>query len=301
MKNGGYYGAAEDQLNSRFSQQLVKRNYGIDPQYPISRYTDGLSKTKVPDRTHRAHHQDERRRQEPRHRRLPRHRQVHEPALRGQAPARGRRLLQPHARHPHAGPRLLRRRRRRAEQPPPLRSDRSGEEPHHQRRLEQDPRPGSRPLQLHGPRLAHDRVEGRARRSARAERHARRPRHRPGPRPRVGHGRQRLAVCMHVRPPDRPHLHRAGHVVRLRRHGHQPAAVRRDPRPAGPRQGVPDRPRVHGRPRARRSGRHRLALSDQPQGRQAGPDVRVQPGRQSHRRPSQERAHDAVSAAEADA
>jgi hypothetical protein len=50
-KNGGYYGAAEDQLNSRFSQQLVKRNYGIDPQYPISRYTDGLSKTKVPDRT----------------------------------------------------------------------------------------------------------------------------------------------------------------------------------------------------------------------------------------------------------
>ncbi len=50
-KNGGYYGAAEDQLNSRFSQQLVKRNYGIDPQYPISRYTDGLKNQKVPDRT----------------------------------------------------------------------------------------------------------------------------------------------------------------------------------------------------------------------------------------------------------
>ncbi len=51
MKTGGYYGAAEDQLNSRFSQQLVKRNYGIDPQYPLSRYTDGLSNQKVPDRT----------------------------------------------------------------------------------------------------------------------------------------------------------------------------------------------------------------------------------------------------------
>jgi hypothetical protein len=51
QKNGGYYGPTEDQLNSRFSQQLVKRNYGIDPQYPISRYTDGLTKGKVPDRT----------------------------------------------------------------------------------------------------------------------------------------------------------------------------------------------------------------------------------------------------------
>ncbi len=50
-KTGGYYGATEDQLNSRFSQQLVKRNYGIDPQYPITRYTEGLSKGKVPDRT----------------------------------------------------------------------------------------------------------------------------------------------------------------------------------------------------------------------------------------------------------
>lgn len=51
QKNQGYYGPTEDQLNSRFSQQLVKRNYGIDPQYPISRYTDGLTKNKVPDRT----------------------------------------------------------------------------------------------------------------------------------------------------------------------------------------------------------------------------------------------------------
>lgn len=51
QKNNGYYGPTEDQLNARFSQQLVKRNYGIDPQYPISRYTDGLTKAKVPDRT----------------------------------------------------------------------------------------------------------------------------------------------------------------------------------------------------------------------------------------------------------
>jgi hypothetical protein len=51
QKNGGYYGPTEDQLNSRFSQQLIKRNYGIDPQYPIARYTDGLTKSKVPDRT----------------------------------------------------------------------------------------------------------------------------------------------------------------------------------------------------------------------------------------------------------
>ncbi len=51
QKNGGYYGPTEDQLNSRFSQQLIKRNYGIDPQYPISRYTDGLTKAKVPDRS----------------------------------------------------------------------------------------------------------------------------------------------------------------------------------------------------------------------------------------------------------
>lgn len=51
QKNGGYFGPTEDQLNSRYSQQYVKRNYGIDPQYPVSRYTDGLSKFKVPDRS----------------------------------------------------------------------------------------------------------------------------------------------------------------------------------------------------------------------------------------------------------
>ncbi|MBS2016665.1 MAG: hypothetical protein JST00_27525 [Deltaproteobacteria bacterium] len=48
-KNGGYYGPAEDQLNVRFHR--MKERYGIDPQYPIKRYVDGLTKTKVPDRT----------------------------------------------------------------------------------------------------------------------------------------------------------------------------------------------------------------------------------------------------------
>lgn len=49
QKNGGYYGPAEDNLNVRFHR--MKERYGIDPQYPIKRYVDGLSKSKVPDRT----------------------------------------------------------------------------------------------------------------------------------------------------------------------------------------------------------------------------------------------------------
>jgi hypothetical protein len=49
--SGGYYGPEEDQLNARFGHQLLKRNYGVDPQYPISRYTDGLTKAKVPNRS----------------------------------------------------------------------------------------------------------------------------------------------------------------------------------------------------------------------------------------------------------
>ncbi len=51
QKGNGYYSADEDQSNARFSHQLIKRNYGFDPQYPISRYTDGLTNTKVPDRS----------------------------------------------------------------------------------------------------------------------------------------------------------------------------------------------------------------------------------------------------------
>jgi hypothetical protein len=48
QKNGGYYGPTEDQLNVRFHR--MKERYGIDPQYPIRRYVDGLTKAKVPDR-----------------------------------------------------------------------------------------------------------------------------------------------------------------------------------------------------------------------------------------------------------
>jgi hypothetical protein len=48
QKNGGYYGANEDQLNVRFHR--MKERFGIDPQYPISRYVDGFTKAKVPDR-----------------------------------------------------------------------------------------------------------------------------------------------------------------------------------------------------------------------------------------------------------
>lgn len=49
QKNGGYYGPTEDQLNARFHR--MKERYGIDPQYPIGRYVDGLTKFKVPDRS----------------------------------------------------------------------------------------------------------------------------------------------------------------------------------------------------------------------------------------------------------
>ncbi len=54
LKNGGYYLPEEDVTNARFGHQLVKRNYGVDFQYPVSRYTDALTKSRVPDR--RAEH-----------------------------------------------------------------------------------------------------------------------------------------------------------------------------------------------------------------------------------------------------
>ena len=47
-KLGGYYGPTEDQLNIRF--QRMKERFGIDPQYPISRYVDGFTKSLVPNR-----------------------------------------------------------------------------------------------------------------------------------------------------------------------------------------------------------------------------------------------------------
>lgn len=48
QKNGGYYGPTEDSLNVRFFH--MKQRFGIDPQYPIQRYVDGLRNRKVPNR-----------------------------------------------------------------------------------------------------------------------------------------------------------------------------------------------------------------------------------------------------------
>ncbi|MBS2015642.1 MAG: hypothetical protein JST00_22330 [Deltaproteobacteria bacterium] len=50
-RNGGAYTAEEDDSNARFGHQLVKRTFGVDVQYPISRYTLGLTNVKVPDRS----------------------------------------------------------------------------------------------------------------------------------------------------------------------------------------------------------------------------------------------------------
>lgn len=47
-KNGGYYGPTEEQLNVRFHR--MKERYGIDPQFPISRYVTGFTKQRVPNR-----------------------------------------------------------------------------------------------------------------------------------------------------------------------------------------------------------------------------------------------------------
>jgi hypothetical protein len=45
-KDGTYYAAADDSLNVRFFD--MKRRFGVDPQYPISRYSNGLSRFTVP-------------------------------------------------------------------------------------------------------------------------------------------------------------------------------------------------------------------------------------------------------------
>jgi hypothetical protein len=44
----GFFGPEDDALNVRFHR--MKERYGVDPQYPIKRYVDGLTKFKVPDR-----------------------------------------------------------------------------------------------------------------------------------------------------------------------------------------------------------------------------------------------------------
>jgi len=50
QEKGVKYGAGEDDVNARFGHQLLKRRYGVDPQYPLSRYVMGLTKPKVPNR-----------------------------------------------------------------------------------------------------------------------------------------------------------------------------------------------------------------------------------------------------------
>jgi hypothetical protein len=49
QKNGGYFGPTEDPLNVRFHR--MKQRYGIDPQFPISRYVDGFTNARIPDRS----------------------------------------------------------------------------------------------------------------------------------------------------------------------------------------------------------------------------------------------------------
>jgi hypothetical protein len=45
----GYLGPKEDSLNVRFHR--MKERFGVDPQFPIARYVDGLTNPQVPDRT----------------------------------------------------------------------------------------------------------------------------------------------------------------------------------------------------------------------------------------------------------
>lgn len=48
-KNPHYYGGDDDSLNVRFFH--MKQRFGADPQFPIQRYVDGLTKTRIPDRS----------------------------------------------------------------------------------------------------------------------------------------------------------------------------------------------------------------------------------------------------------
>jgi hypothetical protein len=44
----GFYGPTDDDLNVRFYR--MKQRYGVDPQYPLKRYVNGLTQLRVPDR-----------------------------------------------------------------------------------------------------------------------------------------------------------------------------------------------------------------------------------------------------------
>jgi hypothetical protein len=47
--------AAADGLNVRYGEQYMKPRYGLDPQFPIQRYVDGLTSPTVPDRDNESH------------------------------------------------------------------------------------------------------------------------------------------------------------------------------------------------------------------------------------------------------
>ena len=49
VTNKGLYSATEDDLNVRYTNDM-KRRYGMNPQFPIERYVDGLTSPLVPDR-----------------------------------------------------------------------------------------------------------------------------------------------------------------------------------------------------------------------------------------------------------
>jgi hypothetical protein len=49
----GYYPVVEDNLNLR--EYRMKQRYGVDPQYPISRYINGIKSAQVPDRNGQTH------------------------------------------------------------------------------------------------------------------------------------------------------------------------------------------------------------------------------------------------------
>jgi hypothetical protein len=46
--NGGYYDPSDDTLNVRYFR--MKQRFGVDPQYPITRYINGLTSKRVPNR-----------------------------------------------------------------------------------------------------------------------------------------------------------------------------------------------------------------------------------------------------------
>lgn len=48
QKNGGWYAADEEPINTRFHR--MKQRFGVDPQFPVERYVRGLTSRMVPDR-----------------------------------------------------------------------------------------------------------------------------------------------------------------------------------------------------------------------------------------------------------